>query len=482
MKRWELETAHGKLQTAHAALLAERGALQARISDLELAVRQGLERTAKLEEQLREALRSTGKFRRDPARQRGEPKHPGRRKGEGEWSRRTAPTEEEQSAATEKSAPLDCCPDCKGAVTDLETRISHEVDIPPVQPVWTVYKTESGYCANCRKRVQSRHPEQISTATGAAGVHVGPQAKALASDMKHRLGLSYEKVAGLMQTQFGLPVTRSGLYQADIRLARQARPVYQDLVEQLQDVLQLHVDETGWRIGTVAAWLWIFCGKGISVFAIRASRGHEVILDVLGREFKGHLTSDGALAYEAKPLRDWLKQKCVAHILRNLAKLSDNAVAGHMQLAVEATAVLKDALALARSRGDLPDDDYARRVQAIEDRMDAVIATHIGVDDDDGQRMARHLAKHRQHLFPFLHVANLEATNNPAERGLRPAIAPRKTGGCNRTEGGAEAHAILASISATCRSRKIDVISFLVRLQRDLSTSSLPATASGPAG
>ena len=30
----------------------------------------------------------------------------------------------------------------------------------------------SGYCGNCKKRVRSRHPDQISTATGAAGVPV----------------------------------------------------------------------------------------------------------------------------------------------------------------------------------------------------------------------------------------------------------------------------------------------------------------------
>ena len=63
------------------------------------------------------------------------------------------------------------------------------VDIPPVEPVVTRYVTESGYCMTCQKRVRSRHPEQISDAIGAAGVVVGPRAKALAADMKHRENL-----------------------------------------------------------------------------------------------------------------------------------------------------------------------------------------------------------------------------------------------------------------------------------------------------
>jgi hypothetical protein len=38
------------------------------------------------------------------------------------------------------------------------------------------------------KRVRSRHPRQVSSATGAAGVSLGPRARALAADLKHRLG------------------------------------------------------------------------------------------------------------------------------------------------------------------------------------------------------------------------------------------------------------------------------------------------------
>ena len=53
-----------------------------------------------------------------------------------------------------------------------------------------------------------------------------------------------------------------------------------------------------------------------------------------------------------------------------------------------------------------------------------------------------------------------------AERALRPAVITRKVGGCNRTPEGAHAHAVLASIGATCRQRGIPVLDFLVRLQR----------------
>ena len=55
--------------------------------------------------------------------------------------------------------------------------------------------------------------------------------------------------------------------------------------------------------------------------------------------------------------------------------------------------------------------------------------------DRDNVRFVKRLRKHRPHLLRFLYVEGLEATNNQAERQLRPAVITRKTAGCNRTEG-----------------------------------------------
>jgi hypothetical protein len=156
-----------------------------------------------------------------------------------------------------------------------------------------------------------------------------------------------------------------------------------------------------------------------------------------------------------------------------LKELSASEQAALVALATELTAVLRDALELARRRDELDGRSYAESAAAIEYRLDAVIAAHLSEDDDDGARMARHLTKHRAHLLPFLYVDGLAATNNEAERELRPGVVTRRAGRCNRTEAGAEAHAVLASIGATCRRRGIPVLDFLVRLQR--ATGNVPS-------
>jgi len=84
-------------------------------------------------------------------------------------------------------------------------------------------RTERGYCPACAQRVRSTHPAQISTATCAAGVVLGLRVKAFAANLHHRLGLSYGKIADLLQEVFGLPVPRGGLCQAERRWRRWPR-------------------------------------------------------------------------------------------------------------------------------------------------------------------------------------------------------------------------------------------------------------------
>ena len=416
---------------------------------------------AEVEKQKRAGKRQATPFSRQKKAE--TPKPPGRKAGKGKFSHQEKPASEDVDEI--KEAPLPCCQECGGGLTGMKEHEHFEIDIPPVKPVITRYVTYSGHCGACNKRVRSQHPEQTSTATGAAGTSVGPRAKALAADLKHRLGVSYAKAGDLLWTAFGLSVTRSGLCQADGRLAKQAQPVYKELVEALQKSSVAHADETGWRIGTLSAWLWVFTNQEITVYTIRQSRGHEVVVDILGGEFKGILVSDCFLAYNAKALEEWLKQKCVAHLLRNLSDIEESKTGRAVCFSRDVTALLRKALVLQKEKSDLSTEAFEQQAATIEADLDTLIDENRRMTDPDNLRFAKRLRKHRPHLLRFLYVEGLDATNNLAERQLRPAVITRKTSGCNRTEDGAENHAILSSVLVTCRQQKRPILDYLVALQ-----------------
>jgi transposase len=444
----------------------DRANLLGRIAELEHQLAEAQARIGKLTEQI-EALQRAGKRQAVPfaRRERVEkPKKPGRKRHKGVFKNREKPAIDEVNAT--KKAELSNCPSCECELVDVKEHEQFEIDIPEVKPVIMRYVMMSGKCPQCGKRHWMYHPDQISHATGAAGVVIGPRAKALAADLKHRFGASYAKVCEALNDAFNLKVTRGAWCQADQRLAIQAKSVYEDLIQALQLCAVVHSDETGWRIGTLSAWLWVFTNQQITVYTIETSRGHEVVINILGKDFKGILVSDCFLAYDHKELAEWLKQKCLSHLLKDLKELNEIKVRGAVRFAREVTALLQAALALKAQKKQLSAEQYTQQAQNLETRLDALIDAKRQLSDPDNARFAKRLRKHREHVLRFLYVNGLDATNNLAERQLRPEVVTRKTNGCNRTEGGANTHAILGSILATCRQQAIPILDYLVKLQR----------------
>ena len=428
-------------------------------------------RLQKLVERLqaeKEELQRAGKRQAAPFARRKRVEHPkksGRKVGQGQFRRREKPAPKQVNAT--KEAKLHGCPQCGSRLKDIHTHEQYVTDIPKIiRLVTTRYVTYSGYCANCHKRVRSRHPEQTSQASGAAGVLVGPRAKALAADAKHRLGCSYGKVSELLNDAFGMQVSRSGWCYADQRLAKTAQPVYQKLIEAIRRSVVVHADETGWRIGSLSAWLWVFTNQEVTVYAIRDNRSSDVVIEILGEKFKGILASDCFLAYDDKRLKDWLKQKCLSHLLKDLNEMEESKTGRAVRFAQQLTTLLRAALALKAEKSCLDPASFTQRAQALETQLDTLISKQRNLKDRDNLRFARRLRKHRPHLLRFLYVEGLDATNNHAERQIRPAVIIRKTNGCNRAKEGAHTHEVLASVLVTCHQHSVPILDYMVSLQR----------------
>jgi hypothetical protein len=87
--------------------------------------------------------------------------------------------------------------------------------------------------------------------------------------------------------------------------------------------------------------------------------------------------------------------------------------------------------------------------------------------NSENARLARLLRKHRDSVLRFLDHDFVDATNNLAEREGRPAVIARKLSAGNRTEEGAETHAVLASVFRTYRRQGRDILELVVELFRN---------------
>lgn len=430
------------LPAENAKLREENAALQRKVEEL----RRENERLKKrLEEARRSGKRQAAPFRRRE--RKALPKKPGRKTGHAPAHR---PIPDRVDA--EVDVPLGACPSCGGDVDEHGTDEQYVVDVPPVKPHVTKYVNHHGCCQRCGRRVDSRHPEQTSTAKGAASVVLGPQALALSVELKERLGVPYAKIVHMFMLCFQFPVSAGALARAAQRIAKCAEPTYAALVEYLRASHVVHADETGWYIanGSKKAWLWVFTTpEGVTLYAIRQSRGGDVPRTILGESFEGTLVVDGWAVYTTLgcPLA-----QCLAHLLRRCAELLEDQRGDAAMFPQQVKKLLLSALLLRHARDTMEDRVLDEREwNRAADEMEKKLAELLDPEqtDADNQRFRKHLRNHQDEILVFLSDPAVAPTNNLGEREIRPAVLMRKVSAGNRTSEGAHAHEILASLTRT---------------------------------
>jgi len=453
--------------------------LQKKIAELELAIEQLRAERDFFKKQCaqdqREKHRSAHPFRKnDDQLQDGPPQTPGRPDNH-------PPANRPEPEHVDQVIPADICncPDCGTPLTDLQTHSQFQSDIV-VSTIEREFKIGSGFCPGCKCRHHGRHDLQTSDALGAAGNQVGPVVLTMATEMKHDLGVSYDNISKFLETYFGIYVNPSTILQAEDRLFDKAQPTFNLLLDALRQCHIVHADETGWRIGRVNAWLWVFSSKNVTIYAIRYSRGGDVPTEILGDAFDGILIVDGLNSYD---VLEYTKGQCNAHLLRRvkemIAKTTDAELAAHLAGLLK---IIKDAISLAERRPEYSEAYFAQKARDCQTKLEGWLACCESYEDDELRKLAKHMNKHLHEWFTFLRIEGVPPTNNHAERQLRPSVVVRKTNGCHKTLAGALKHAVLMSLIVTCEQQNRRFLDLALTLWRERNPGAIPIQSLPEAG
>lgn len=325
-----------------------------------------------------------------------------------------------------------------------------------VRPHVTELTTEEGWCERCQCEVCSTHPLQVSPAGGAAAVQLGPRALALACDLNKAKGLSMRKTVAVLGDHFGLKLTPGGLAQLLQRVGRKVQPDYEQMAVQLRQSPVVHADETSWWVGGPGWWLWVFTTQTMTFYVVVQSRAAGVALGILGADFAGVLVSDCLAIYDdLNPLQ----QKCYSHHLKAVSEACQTHPQHGEGYLLQVQALLRTALWLKALQPGAEPERFACCLRHLRLRAHALLDSPRAQRQEEKVRMR--LWKQRDHLFTFLERADVPATNNLAERQLRPAVIARKISCGNKTPQGAQAWQALVSLAATCRQEGRSFIQFV---------------------
>jgi transposase len=430
----DLEVEVVGLRAENVQLRTENEQLKAQVTELE----------SKLTKSQREGKRQAAPFRRRECKPKSKHKKSGQKPGH-EPSSRAIPDKIDEEIVV----PLEgCCSDCGGQFGDRRTHEHYVTDIPPIMPVTTKFTTESSSCDDCGQRWNSSHDDLPSHATGAAGVMIGNRAAALAAQMRLEFGAPLRKIANYLSSALGLSISAAGVLGLLERASRSLKATCDDLKQQLQDAPKVCSDETGWRVASESAWAWVLTNKDTTFYTVNKSRGHGVVLDLLGKEFQGVLQSDCFLAYLPLPYE---KSKCLAHILKSLKDVEALQAGEALEFPRSAINLFKDAIELEKHRFQLGIGSYQDARFDLEKRLDRLLDPDY--DDLKNAKLAKRIGKYRDEWLVFLYNVDVEATNNLAERQIRPFVLIRKISAGNRSEWGALVYTQLMSVFSTCKQR-----------------------------
>jgi transposase len=437
-------------------LRQENQALRAQVAALEETIRQLQGERQQLQEKLdefqRAAARQAAPFRR-PERTKvpeDRKKRPGRPPGH-PGAYRAVPAQVDEQA----EVPLRGCPGCGGPLSQVEPVEQFLEDLPPRRPQVTRIVTYKAICPRCGE-VKSTHPLQMSEATGAARVQLGPRALALAVVLNKQFGLTTRTSCRALDLLGGLRVTPGGLTQALQRVAVKFAAVYDQLIDDLRRSAAVFADETSWFVGAPGYWLWSFTNATTTIYVVDPHRGHEIPLRVLGADFAGMLVSDCLSSYDPLPYR---KHKCVGHHQKAIAEARDRVDTPDPRYLKQWALLFTMVSVLWRHRAGLGEAEFVRQRTALESWCDRLLSEERTQPGDVA--VQERLRKQRESLFGCLYEPEAEPTNNRAERAHRWAVIARKVSCGNKTEAGKRCFEVLASLTRTLFQRGHDVVSYL---------------------
>lgn len=206
-------------------------------------------------------------------------------------------------------------------------------------------------------------------------------------------------------------------------------------------------------------------GDQVCVLLLAPTRGSTELKQLLGENFDGILTSDCFSAYG--PQLAAAKQKCLAHLERDLDALLTSRFAANVDFAKQIKQILWTARKAHQDyhTGLSSLEQLQQKRPSVEAQLQTILAQPPSARwPADAQRLGLRLERHWNEWFTFLTHPEVKPDNNDAERALRPVVVHRKVSGGARSDWGAKLVAQMFSFLETTRLQGGSAIASLCEL------------------
>jgi transposase len=359
------------------------------------------------------------------------------------------------------SYELEHCPvapsHCLVPLVDQQ-KIIQQVELV-AQPFVVTEHTAQGYwCEGCQGIHYAAFPTEV-----VAGGLCGPRLTSLVCYLKGKLHGSYSGIQDFFRDVLGLEVCRGYLAKLNQKAAQAFAQPYAQLLSLLPQQVHVNADETGHKENGRRYWTWCFRAKDFIVFKIHASRGSDVLFDILGQNFQGSLGADfwGAYRKYASPC-GVLIQFCLAHLIREVKYLCEFPEPSVQRYGQALLAGLKELFNALHRRTELSAKAFALALATAEAKVwDAALdpillprrypngKVHRLIDN-----LSHRFSLHGEGYFHFITHPEIQPTNNSVEQAMRFVVMDRHMTQGTRSQRGRDFCERLWTVIATCSLQK----------------------------
>ena len=358
---------------------------------------------------------------------------------------------------------LSGCPECGGEVepvAGVPQKVQQVAELveQPIE-IWEYYRSMYR-CPNCGWSGYAPMPWGTKE-----GFSYGGRLCSLVGWLGYGGNLTWRKQEYFIEHVLGVPISQGSLAKMQRWFAESLEPSYQQWLSYIKQPGVRCVDETTYCIDGIKYWLWVATSDSVCALLLAPTRSYAELEKLLGEKFEGILSSDCFSAYS--PQRAAAKQKCLAHLERDLEALKTSRFVGNRDFSERVGQVLWTARCTYRDfhTGKLSKEAIASIRLVLESKLQQVLdEPTAGGWPADAQRLANRLKRHWDELFTFLSHPEVKPDNNDAERALRPIVVHRKVSGGARSDWGAKLVAQMFSFLETVRLQGGDAIAQLCEL------------------
>lgn len=351
------------------------------------------------------------------------------------------------------------CPCCAGELRDRRQSgpSLQQVELLPLPVQIAEHTAQTQWCPKCRKTFVSTLPEELRK----AGLF-GPRLTALVGFLKGACHMSYSTMRKYFRDVLGVVVSRGMLRKLVGKVSASLADPYEALCAMLPNEDRLNVDETGHKENGQRLWTWCFRAYLYTVYKISPSRGSEVLVEVLGKEFNGILGCDYFSAYR-KYMHEFnvVLQFCLAHLIRDVKFLVEHPDIKNRTYGELLLADLRRLFQIIHRRDEYASaENFQRALEAARQRLCWDATRRVPLRREAGN-VAQRFRENADSYFRFITEPNVEPTNNLAEQAIRfVAIHRRLTQGTRSDEGRRWCERIWTVVQ-TCSQQNRSVFEFL---------------------